>query len=287
MDTTDRAKGVLLTTLGVLILTPDAVLIRLIEADPWTLLFWRGLVQGLALVLGYLVVYRARAVPVFCSAGRFGLLIGLNYAIGNMLFIHSIRTTSVANTLLILSTSPLIAAVYSRVFLKERTPGRTWLAAAVALAGVAILFSGSGVSGSVTGDLLAFVAACCMAGSFVMIRAARVDNMIPAVAISGLFIALLAFPFAPVLAVTPRDAAWLLVLGGFVIPVAFALITLGPRYISAPEVSLLMLIETALGPTWVWLFLGEVPSVRTLVGGAVLLGALVVHTVVSMRCGER
>jgi len=154
------------------------------------------------------------------------------------------------------------------------------------LAGVAILFSGSGVSGSVNGDVLAFVAACCMAGSFVMIRAARVDNMIPAVAISGLFIALLAFPFTPALAVTPRDATWLLVLGGLVIPVAFALITLGPRYISAPEVSLLMLIETALGPAWVWLFLGEAPSVRTLFGGAVLLGALVVHTVVSMRKAE-
>lgn len=287
MHLDDRAKGLLLTTLGVLILTPDAVLIRWIAADPWTLLFWRGLLQFLALALGYMLVYRGGAVAAFCAAGRFGLLVGLTYAAGNMLFIHSIRTTTVSNTLLILSTSPLIAAVYSHFFLKERTPLRTWIAAAVALAGVGIIVSGGLGAGGRTGDALAFVAACCMAGSFTMIRAARVSNLIPAVAISGLFIALLALPVAPGIAVTPRDAGLLLLLGGIIIPVSFALITLGPRYISAPEVSLLMLIETALGPTWVWLFLGETPSGRTLLGGAVLLGALAVHAVVSLRRGER
>ncbi len=287
MDTTLRAKGFLLTTLGVLILTPDALLIRWITADPWTLLFWRGLLQFLALVLGYLVIYRAKALAAFRSAGRYGLVVGVTYAVGNMLFIHSIRTTSVANTLLILSTSPLIAAVYSYVFLRERTPLRTWLTAATALAGVGIIASGSLAAGGRTGDALAFVAACCMAGSFTIIRAARVTSMVPAVALSGLFVAALAFPMVPDLTVTPRDAGLLLVLGGVIIPVSFALITLGPRYISSPEVSLLMLIETALGPTWVWLFLGETPTLRTLLGGAVLLGALAVHAVVSLRRGER
>jgi drug/metabolite transporter (DMT)-like permease len=130
-----------------------------------------------------------------------------------------------------------------------------------------------------------------MAGTFVMIRAARLSNMIPAVAISGLFIALAVAPIAPTLAVTARDAGFLLVLGGFVVPVSFSLITLGPRYISAPAVSLLMLIETVLGPTWVWIFLGEVPSSRTYIGGAVVLGALILHSVFAIRrqglsCGE-
>ncbi len=286
MDTGHRAKGIFLTSLGVLILTPDAVLIRLIQADPWTLLFWRGLLQCVALLLGYLVVYRGRAVAEFFSAGRFGLLVGISYAAGNMLFIHSIRTTSVANTLLILSTSPLIAALYSHVFLKEKTPLRTWLAALAGLIGVAIIFSGSGKAGGSTGDILAFIAACCMAGTFVMIRAARVGNMIPAVAISGLVVSLFTVSLAPTLVVSTRDVGLLILLGGVVIPVSFSLITLGPRYISAPEVSLLMLIETALGPTWVWLVFGEMPTLRTFVGGAVLLGALITHTVIGLRRGD-
>jgi drug/metabolite transporter (DMT)-like permease len=280
-----RLKGVLLTAIGVLVLTPDAVLIRLIQCDPWTLLFWRGLLQCAALMLGYLVVYRRDAVATFSSVGWFGLLVGISYAAGNILFIHSIRTTSVANTLLIISASPLIAAIYSRLFLREKTKWYTWAAAIISLLGVAIIFSGSRISGGGWGDVLAFVAACCMAGSFVLIRAARLSNMIPAVAISGLVIALAVASFAPTLSVTPRDMAYLLVLGGFIIPIAFALITLGPRYISASEVSLLMLIETVLGPTWVWLVLGEQPSPTTYAGGAVVLGALIAHSVISLRRG--
>ena len=124
-----------------------------------------------------------------------------------------------------------------------------------------------------------------MAGSFVLIRFARVSNMIPAVAISGLLIAVAVAPLVPDFSVAPRDMMFLLVLGGIIIPVSFALITLGPRYISAPEVSLLMLIETVLGPTWVWLALGEEPSTTTYIGGAVVLGALIAHSIISLRRG--
>lgn len=282
-DSSHRLKGVLLTALGVLVLTPDAVLIRLIQCDPWTLLFWRGLLQCAALMIGYLVVFRRAAVSTFCSVGRWGLLIGVSYAAGNILFIHSIRTTSVANTLLIISASPLIAALYSRMFLREKTEWYTWAAAVISLLGVAIIFSGSRFSGGGWGDGFAFIAACCMAGSFVLIRAARLNNMIPAVAISGLIIALCATPLAPTLVITPRDTVLLLVLGGIIVPVSFALITLGPRYISASEVSLLMLIETVLGPAWVWLVLGEQPSPTTYAGGAVVLVALISHSIIALR----
>ena len=284
-ESSHRLKGFLLTAIGALVLTPDAVLIRLIACDPWTLLFWRGVLQNVALMLGYLVVFRRGAVAAFCSVGWLGVVIGITYAAGNILFIHSIRTTSVANTLLIISSSPLIAAVYSRIFLREKTAWYTWAAAVISLFGVAIIFSGSSISGGGWGDVLALIAASCMAGSFVLIRFARVSNMIPAVAISGLLIAVAVAPLVPDFSVAPRDMMFLLVLGGIIIPVSFALITLGPRYISAPEVSLLMLIETVLGPTWVWLALGEQPSSTTYIGGAVVLGALIAHSIISLRRG--
>jgi len=125
-----------------------------------------------------------------------------------------------------------------------------------------------------------------MAGSFVLIRRAHLVNMIPAVAISGLIMAILVAPLAPSLVVPGRDMLYLFLLGAVITPIAFGLITLGPRYISAPEVSLLMLIETVLGPTWVWLILGEVPSFTTFMGGVVVLTAIIGHSVITMHSSE-
>lgn len=276
-------RGILITALGVLVLTPDALLIRMIQTDVWTLLFWRGLLQFAALIAGYFFFYRNRAMEHLRSVGMMGLIIGATYAGGNILFIHSIRTTSASNTLLIVSSAPLIAAILSRIFLHEKTALRTWVAALASMVGVGIIFSGGFQAGSLAGDVLALASAICMASSFVLIRRAHLMNMIPAVAISGLLIALLVAPMVPEFIVTGKDALLLGILGAVIIPVAFGLITLGPRYITAPEVSLIMLIETVLGPTWVWLMMGEKPSPTTLIGGTVVLSALILHSIVSLR----
>ena len=285
-DSAHRMKGILLTALGVLVLTPDAVLIRLIQIDAWTLLFWRGLLQCVAIMVGYVMVFRSRSVSVFIASGWMAVVIGFTYALSSTLFIHSIRTTSASNTLLIISSAPLIAAVLSRLFLREKTAWHTWLAAMMSLLGVAIIFSGEGQATTLSGDLLALASAACMAGSFVLIRRAHLVNMIPAVAISGLIMAILAAPLAPSLVVPGWDRLYLFLLGAVIIPIAFGLITLGPRYISAPEVSLLTLIETVLGPTWVWLMLGEILSSTTLVGGVVVLTAIIGHSVIAMHSSE-
>lgn len=276
-------KGILITALGVFVLTPDALLIRMIEADAWTLLFWRGLLQFASLITAYLIYYRGEAITRLRSVGIMGLVIGVTYASGNILFIHSIRTTSVSNTLLIISSSPLIAAVLSRIFLREKTALRTWLAAAASLVGVGIIFSGGRLGESLSGDALALASATCMATTFVLIRRAHLVNMIPAVAASGLIIAVLVAPLVQEFTLTSRDTALIGLLGAVIMPIAFGLITLGPRYITAPEVSLIMLIETVLGPTWVWLAMGEAPSRTTLTGGAVVLSALVLHSILSLR----
>jgi len=276
-------RGILITSLGVFVLTPDALLIRMIQTDAWTLLFWRGLLQFVTLIAGYFFFYRSRAIGQLRAVGMMGLVVGATYAGGNILFIHSIRTTSVSNTLLIVSSAPLIAAVLSHLFLHEKTALRTWLAALASMMGVGIIFSGGFQAGSMTGDALALASAICMASSFVLIRRAHLVNMIPAVAISGLLIALLVAPVVPEFMVTGKDALLLGILGAVIMPVAFGLITLGPRYITAPEVSLIMLIETVLGPTWVWLMMGEIPSLTTLIGGSVVLGALILHSILSLR----
>lgn len=269
--------------LGVLILTPDSLLVRLINADVWTLLFWRGFLQGFSIILFYLFMYRSDAMPRLRAAGLPAVLIGFSYSLGNIMFVHSIRLTSAANTLLIISLCPFIAAILSRIFLGERTLLHTWLAAGAGIIGVAVIVSGGFSSGSWIGDFLALLSATCMAASFVQIHHAHLSDMVPAVATSGFIIAMLVAPMTPELSVSSRDAGLLFLLGGIIIPISFGLITRGPRYIPAPEVSLIMLIETVLGPTWVWLMLGEQPPATTFLGGTIVLGALIVHSLISLR----
>lgn len=270
-------RGVLLTTSGVLLLTPDALLVRLISCDPWTLLFWRGIFQFTAIALFYVFAKGKAAMRIWKSIGKVGLLISCTYATGNMLFVHSIRTTSVANTLLIISTAPFMAALLSWLLLKEKTPARTWIASATAISGVALIVAGGVSTGSTPGDLLAMLTAITMACSFVLIRRARNVAMIPAVALSGLIMSLFVTPLAAPLSIETRDAGYLFLLGFIIMPLAFGMITLGPRYLPAPEVSLIMLIETVLGPFWVWLAFSEHPPQTTFLGGAIVFATLIMH----------
>jgi len=282
-----HAKGIVITAAGVLAITPDTLLIRLISADPWTLLACRSLLMGLAMTLGLAVYHRRGTLACFRSIGRRGILLSLLLALAGLLFVMAVAHTSVANTLIIMCAAPLFAAIMSHLFLKEPVAPRTWIAVILALFGVAIIVWGSlgGGPGGVhlLGDLLALGASAALAGSFTMIRGSRAINMIPAAALSGLFAGLAALPLASPLSLAPSDVGYLLLMGLVMLPVSFALTTLGPRYLPAPEVSLLMLLETFLGPLWVWLVLREEPSPQALIGGTVIVTVLVVHSAVALR----
>ena len=286
---TDRAqhlRGLLQTLLGVLILTPDALILRLIEANTAVLIFWRGFFQFLAVALFYACVYRRAAPAIVRSIGGVGVIIACLYAGSNILFITSIRLTSVANTLVIVAVSPMIASVLTWMFLKEKVPARTWVAAVAGFAGIAYIFLSEVSGGSMLGNFLAFAAACTLGANFVIIRYVKASSMVPAVGLTGLIIALVVGPVAGSLTVSFSDLLWLLLLGGVITTLSFALITLGPRYLPAPEVNLIMLVETVLGPLWVWMCLGETVSKATWVGGTILVGALVLHSIASLQNGR-
>lgn len=279
----DHLKGLVITTLGVLVLTPDSLLVRLIQIDPWTMVFWRGLLMFLAIGGFTLAYYRGEAPARLRATGRAGVAAVALFGTGTVLFVLALYNTSVANVLVIVAASPLIAAVYSRLFLAEPVALRTWAAIAAAIAGIAILASDSARGGTILGDLAALGTAACVGIGFSVVRHARARNMVPAMAVSGLVSALVALPLAAPASV-PGDQIWLLLLLGLVVlPVSFGLLTLGPRYITAPEVGLIMLLETVLGPLWVWLVLTEEPSTHALVGGAVVIVALVGHSLAGLR----
>ena len=269
--------------MGVVIISPDALLIRLIAADDWTLLFWRGVLTGLGLAVFLVLHYRGEVAVHVRAIGALG--IGVAVLMGGMavLFILSIRLTTAANTLVMLSATPLFAAILSRAFLGESQSRSTWYAAVAVMVGIAVIFGGSLGGDTLLGDLLGFASAVLLSASFVILRRAREVDMIPAIALGNLLMAVgVAAAGAPI-SISGRDFA-LLVAQGFVIqPVVFVLMVMGLRRIPAPDVSLIMLLEVVLGPLWVWMVIAEIPAVETFLGGGVVLGTVILYSAVLAR----
>lgn len=284
MERSEHFKGLLLTFIAVLILSPDALLVRLIECDIWTLLFWRCLLTALTTILLLLLRYRRRFWQSFQAIGIAGLYSAATIVCGSILFVNSLKHTAAANTLILLAATPVISSLLSFLFLREKIARRTWVAIAICFGGILLIFSGSLSTGLLLGDFMALGATCMWATNLVILRRGRDVNMIPANVIGNLAVVPIAyFLGATPLLLSPTDAGYLLLLGGLLLPVSFAMITLGPRYLPAPEVSLILLVETILGPIWVWLVINEVPRLTTLIAGLLILGTLICHTLLSMR----
>ncbi|MGX1306955.1 drug/metabolite transporter (DMT)-like permease [Amorphus suaedae] len=276
---TDQMKGTLLTVGGVLILSPDAMLIRLMSADPMTIIFWRGV--GIFLVVGMLGLIRHRgALRAYARAcGWTGLAISVCFAICQLAFVGGVATTNPARILVMVAATPLCAAIASRVLLGERIAPSTAIAIVAGLAGVAIMLSSHLTeAGNWTGDLIGAVVPISLGLAFTLIRKLRASDVWLLYSLAGLIVAVAAAPFRQTGLLAGPDLLWAAILVLLVVPVSFTLITQGPRFITAAEVSLIMLLETILGPVWVWLVVGIVPTVHAVVGGAVLLATLALHS---------
>jgi drug/metabolite transporter (DMT)-like permease len=278
-----HARGFALTLFGVLVLTPDTLLIRLIDIDPWTMNLWRGLLMSFSLTVCYLLVARGQAWAGVKALGLTGVAVAVIYSINAITFVLAIDHTQVANVLIIIASTPLIAALLSIIFLKERVALPTWLAIAGAMAGISIVVGDGARAGTSLGDLLALVTAIALAVMFIIIRHNKHVNMIPATAFGALISALIAMPFAEPLQLEGAQLGLMLLLGLLIMPLSFGLITLGPRSIPAPEVALLLLLETVLGPIWVWLVIDEKPSEMTIIGGCVVISAVMLQSIWRLR----
>ncbi|MEQ9814778.1 MAG: DMT family transporter [Azospirillaceae bacterium] len=273
-----HARGALLTLLGVLVLSFDALLIRLSLAETWTVVFWRGLGSGVVMLVAARLMDGPGLVHRFTGLGNAAFIGAPLYGLSSVLFVYAINNTAVANVLIVLATMPLMTVAFSRLLLGERIRTDTIVASAVVLAGLVIVFSDSIGAGTWSGDLAAVCSGTALALFFTLLRQAGDVNTLPITGIGSVLAALgvLAIGAAP-FAVPVAGLPWLALLSLAVIPLAFALITAGPRYLPVPEVSLIMLLESVTGPTWVWLALGETPSRQVLLGGAVVMTTLLVY----------
>jgi drug/metabolite transporter (DMT)-like permease len=283
MALSEHAKGYLITLAGVAIITPDTLLIRLSDVEPFTLAVARGGIGGLMVLALSALWYRRDFVVQLRGIGFWSLVVVLLQGVGMILFVSALEYTSAANVLISFSTMPLIAALMSWFFLSERVLPVTWAAILVSLVGLVIVASGSIGSGHLFGDFLALLDATLLATFYVVVRRHRTINMIPAMGLGLLAAAVLASPLAAFPAIAPMQWLWIGLGGLVVVPFGLMLLTLGPRYLAASEVAVLMLLETVIGPFWVWLVLAEEPGIRSLIGGAIIITALFLHGIVRLR----
>ncbi|MFA9419753.1 MAG: DMT family transporter [Gammaproteobacteria bacterium] len=274
MRASDHSKGIIVSLLGVLILSPDALLIRLAGLGDFTLMFYRGLFPAIAITILLLFYYRRRFLGVVLAIGWAGLVNSVLYATTSITFINSIQSTSVANTLIILSSAPIFAAILSLPILRESQRPSTWLVIGLSFVSIFIIGLGSYGQSSLSGDLFALACAFTTACSAVLVRYKKDIDLVPSVILGSILMALYAMFQSPELAVNSTQFVYIAIIGFVLVPFAFTAIAIAPRFTSSAEVQLVFLLEAILGPLWVWLVIQETPSTNTLIGGGMLLASV-------------
>jgi len=269
-----RRLGVWLVATAALCWSTGGLITRLVGTDPWTTIFWRSVFCAAFLGAALGVANRGRLTTLVRDTGWPGVLMAVCFATASTSFIMALARTSVANTLVIQSLSPFIAGIGAWLCLGERVRHRTWAAMAVAVLGTIVMMWGSPRGGSRIGDLLALITATAFAGATVIVRWRRSVPMPAAAALAGA----LAMARAEPASAGAFDLALLAIFGSLQLGGGLLLFTRGARLIPVAEASLIGVLECVLGPIWVWLAVGERPGLPSLIGGAVILSALIAHT---------
>ena len=276
-------SGVAVAFAGAMLLSFDTLLLRGIDGHFLTVAFWRGLLMGLSAIV-FMLLLRRREHPAFGPIRTpGGLAVAGLYGLASVFFVLSVTFTSVANMLVIIATAPLWAALASHLFLREAIAASTRVAIACGTAGAGVVVLPDLGAGHLLGDAFSLATALCMAGAFTMSRRVR-EPLGLAPSLGGGMSALVLAPFVPEIGFETLGQAILMALEGAVLmPVALGLIALAPRYLPAPQVGLFLLLEAVLGPLWVWLFIGETPTANAVLGGVIVVSAIVVHTLFCLR----
>jgi drug/metabolite transporter (DMT)-like permease len=271
----DARRGRLYVALAAIAWSTAGLFQRELTVGIGTQLAGRALFAMLGIGAFVLVTERGRVLRSFRASGRAGLALAALMAISSGAFIVALNYTSVANVLFLQGLAPVLAAVFGMA-LGERVERRTWVAMAVAIAGVALMVGGPSRP-SLAGFSLSLLMSISFAGTIVITRHQRHVSMAPATWLSQALVFVCAAPFASASEVGPKDLALLAGLGVTQIGLGLIFLTIGARLIPAAEVALITLLEIVLGPLWVWIALGEQPSATTLAGGAVVLAAVVIQ----------
>ena len=279
----EHLKGLLITILGVMLVVPDSLFVRLIYAEPMVIAFWRSLISGIFVLFIVTTLYGRQGFTDVFNAGFSSLIYAVLIASTAPAFVLAITNTSVANVVFILASMPVFATLFSRIFLGE--PIRILMVLTMVIVAVGLCFIAYGSTtvqiASWKGDIWAVYVSVAFAAALTAVRSARAVSMIPAIPLGYIGGALVLSFFIAPFEVQVED--WKLILmHGTIIGASSCLLTLGPRFISSSEVSLLVLLESVLAPILVWFVLGEYPGQYAILGGCIVVSALSLFNLVNL-----
>ena len=279
----NQKKGSLLAFVAVMFITPDSLFIRLSNVETWGLVFYRGMIPFFTVLIGMLIVYKSNFFKMLFNSGYHGLIFITTFSITNITFVVSIQNTNVANTLIMIAMAPMLSAILGAIFLKEIPDQKTWVAIAVTFLAAVYIFYDSLQLGNVYGDILGFITGLGLAINAVTIRSAKKKNLLPAAVVGKLCVAIFAMFFIETYTLIDRDLFIVPLMSIMCVAIPFVLVTIAPRFIPAEEVNLFFLLETIIGPFWVWMVIKEQPSIETIQGGMIIILTIAIHSFLKLR----
>ena len=276
-------KGSLLAFIAVMLITPDSILIRLSTIETWGMLFYRGAIPFVVVLVGLIFFYKNNLVKALINIGYPGIFYVISFSICNITFIISIQNTNVANTLVMIAMAPMLSAILGSIFLKEVPDRKTWVAIIITLIAVTYIFHDSIEMGNFYGDLFGIITAFGLACNAVIARYAKNRDLVPSAVIGKLCVAVFAFFFVDTFALVDTDLIFVPLMCVMCVAIPFVLVTIAPRFIPAEEVNLFFLLETIIGPFWVWLVINEQPSIETIQGGVVIILTIAIHSFLKLK----
>jgi drug/metabolite transporter (DMT)-like permease len=283
-----HSKAILLMILVALMWSTAGVVTRLLQsAASFEVTFWRSFFTALSLLV-LLPIFQGRDVfHKLRHAGKDLWLSGLCWSVMFTAFMVALTLTTVANVLVTLAVGPLFTALAARIFIGHKIPARTWLAIALAGAGIAYMYGTQVSSGQLTGTLVALLVPIAAAANWTLTQKSHASghdvDLVPAVFVGAVLSSLYTLPLAMPFQATGHDIAWLAFLGLTQLAIPCALSVVCARVLKAPEVSLLALLEVIFGIAWAWAFAGEAPGPNVLAGGSLVIAALITNELLGWR----
>ena len=230
-----------------------------------------------------LLIYRLNFFNILLNSGYHGIIYVVTFSITNITFVVSIQNTNVANTLLMIATAPMLSAILGAFILKEPPDKKTWISIIITFVAIVYIFYDSIKIGNFYGDILGFITAIGLAVGAITIRSAKSKNLVPAAVVGKLFVAIFALFFIESFTLVEKDLIIVPLMCILCVAIPFVLVTIAPRFIPAEEVNLFFLLETIIGPIWVWLIIKEQPSIETLQGGVIIILTIAIHSFLKLK----
>jgi len=279
----NQYKGSLLAFIAVMLITPDSIFIRLSNIETWGMLFYRGAIPFVVVLIGLIFFYKNNLLKALLGMGYPGIFYVISFSICNITFLISIQNTNVANTLVMIAMAPMLSAILGSIFLREVPDQKTWIAIIITLISVTYIFYDSIEMGNFYGDLFGIITAFGLACNAVIARFAKDRDLVPSAVIGKLCVAIFAFLFVDSFSLVGTDLIIVPLMCVMCVAIPFVLVTIAPRFIPAEEVNLFFLLETIIGPFWVWMVIKEQPSIETIQGGAIIILTIGIHSYLKLK----